>query len=310
MNNLNINFEKLNIISFMNLINDENALNFCLDYGLIDQTRICSCGNCMKIYKKSNQKHGYIFFCDRTSCKKTTSILKDTWFSKSKLSLTQCLLCIGAYANELHNNQFTFYTCLNSSATIVNWKAYFRDLCMNWVENRPFNKIGGLGMTVEIDESMIFKRKNRVGRLLVNEENNNWLFGGYCRETREIFIVSVRNRSAETLLQAIVNNINIGTRIISDSWRSYRNIYSLGFNHSMINHSLNFIDPLDPTIYTQNIERLWRSIKSIIPKSASSAIRFSYYSEFLFKYNNNWWELNIGMRIKLILDILKDIRFD
>ena len=80
-------------------------------------------------------------------------------------------------------------------------------------------------MTVEIDESLIFKRKTNRGRLLNGEQESNWIFGGICRETGEAFLVRVQDRSARTLLAAIRENIMPGTRVISDCWRSYQGLY-------------------------------------------------------------------------------------
>ncbi|KCZ81580.1 hypothetical protein H312_01035 [Anncaliia algerae PRA339] len=49
---------------------------------------------------------------------------------------------------------------------------------------RCHRRIGGLNLTVEIDESQMEKRKNNVGCI----PNHKIIFGGICRENKEIFM--------------------------------------------------------------------------------------------------------------------------
>ena len=46
-------------------------------------------------------------------------------------------------------------------------------------------------------------------------------------------------------------------------WRAYMRIDQLpeGFDHVMVNHSENFVDPQNPDIHTQSIESLWQKFK-------------------------------------------------
>ena len=48
-----------------------------------------------------------------------------------------------------------------------------------------------------------------------------WIFGGICRETREVFMVTVPNRSADVLLGVVRDKIREGSTVISDCWPSY-----------------------------------------------------------------------------------------
>ena len=81
-------------------------------------------------------------------------------------------------------------------------------------------EIGDNGLHVEIDESMFVRRKGHVGRL----ENDQWVFGGICRETRECFLIAVPNRTKQVLHSLICQYIKPNTIIISDGWSSYNGI--------------------------------------------------------------------------------------
>jgi hypothetical protein len=43
--------------------------------------------------------------------------------------------------------------------------------------------IGGDGVVVEVDEALLVKRKNNMGRFV----REQWVFGGYCPSTKEGF---------------------------------------------------------------------------------------------------------------------------
>ena len=88
---------------------------------------------------------------------------------------------------------------------------------------------------VEVDESKFGKQKyNRVHRVKINciflltsfirnvfYVKGESVFGGIERGSRKCFFEVVENRSRETLLPIIKNNINECTTIISDLWKAY-----------------------------------------------------------------------------------------
>jgi len=60
----------------------------------------------------------------------------------------------------------------------------------------------------------------------------------------------------------------------------------MGYNHYFINHSLHFVDPIDPSIHTNDIERARRSFKnsiSHVKRSLSDKTIDSFIDTFHFQ---------------------------
>jgi len=91
---------------------------------------------------------------------------------------------------------------------------------------------------VEIYEAKVEKQKYSRIRLLKGQ----WIFGGYERGSKKIFLVPMENKTEETLLACIKEWIWPGTTIISD-WKSHNCLNTEGFQHLITNYSYNFIDP-------------------------------------------------------------------
>jgi len=107
---------------------------------------------------------------------------------------------------------------------------------------------------------MLTKRKYHRGRLL----NEQWVFGGICREDNQIFLELIPNSNSDTLSTCISKNIAFGTTILSDSWKGYSFLdeenFPQPYSHQSVNHSKNFVDPKTGA-NTQREGRLWREFK-------------------------------------------------
>ena len=64
-----------------------------------------------------------------------------------------------------------------------------------------------------------------------------------------------------TLLQEIQKNISPTAKIISDELGSYRNLYKLGFNHSVIKNIETYVKG---DLHTNTIEGFWGQLKRSI----------------------------------------------
>ncbi|KAG0438155.1 hypothetical protein DMUE_3263 [Dictyocoela muelleri] len=124
-----------------------------------------------------------------------------------------------------------------------------RRLLWNKLTGLSKRRIGGVGKTVEIDETYITKRKYNKGRNV----RKIWVVGGICREDKSVFFHVSKKRNAKRLEDIIYRNVRKGTSIITDHCSCYDNLSRLGFFHKRVNHSQNFVDPMNHETHTQNI---------------------------------------------------------
>ena len=146
----------------------------------------------------------------------------------------------------------------------VDWCNFMWEECEKWLEDNS-DEVGGMDdngdpIVVEIDETKYFHRKYHRGQW----REGHWVFGGIERGTGRCFMVEVADRRADALTPLIQRFILPGSHIISDGWASYANILTINngiYEHSIVIHEHNFVDPNDDRVHTQNIENTWMRAK-------------------------------------------------
>lgn len=174
------------------------------------------------------------------------------------MDFRKIVLFLYCWTKQLTSIQFCEDELGISHATTVDWNNFAREVCA-WRLLQSPTVIGGDGLHVEIDETLISRRKSHTGRVLPQQ----WIFGGVCRETKEVFMYAVPDRRKETLQQIIRDSIAPGTTIVSDMWPSYedlQNIPGMNYSHQTVNHSENFVNPATGE-HTQTIESNWHKFK-------------------------------------------------
>ncbi|XP_056101379.1 uncharacterized protein LOC130080107 [Rhinichthys klamathensis goyatoka] len=147
-----------------------------------------------------------------------------------------------------------------SSATLTKMTCKLRLVCrkaLKKFKRKTGQHIGGRTEFVMIDESNFrHKRKYRQGRAGQTWRRKKWVFGMLAiKGQRRLPILRlVERRSRNHLLPIIRRHVRQGSTILSDEWRPYRALSSLGYTHYSVNHSRWFVDP-NHGGHTQNIER-------------------------------------------------------
>ena len=156
-------------------------------------------------------------------CRRKCSARKYTWFEdSSRLSIEKSILMVYLFASRCSAKKAVEESSIDdeqtSPETVSDYYSYYcREVCAETVVKNGATKIGGPGMTVEIDEGRFGKRKYNRGRLV----DGVWVLGWICRETKEVFLVPVEKRDADTLIPIIVEKVSPGTIIMTDCWKAY-----------------------------------------------------------------------------------------
>lgn len=278
----------LKLKSFLRMCDDKNKLlEFLKSHNVIKRSVTCSsCGKPAvldkhqlkwRCQKRKKVKKGHKI--QIVSCSFYTTIRKDTWFENANISIERACAFIGYFVTLRPPRQNFLEKELEMNPnTVVDWSNFIREALLLWcVENSK--QIGGPNCVVEIDEAKFGKRKYHRGRII----DGQWFFGGFERDSKELFVIPVPDRTSDTLLNAIKANVLPGTTIISDCWKAYNCLDEEGFQHLTVNHSYNFVDP-DTGAHTQNIERIWREVRSNIPRYGRREHHMDgYIAEFYFK---------------------------
>ena len=114
------------------------------------------------------------------------------------------------------------------------------------------------------------------------------MFGGVERESGKCFLVEVPDRRAVTLQALIEEHILPGSHIVSDGWAAYANVNQIRhgiYEHSVVVHQQNFVDPTNDQVHTQNVENMWMRAKRKLKRQfgTSRALFPSYLHEFMFR---------------------------
>lgn len=143
--------------------------------------------------------------------------------------------------------------------TSVNYYNMFREVCSADLLNEEL-KFGGVGKTVEIDETFLGKaRKYQRG---ATPPVKGEIFGIWDRETKRGFMRYIGGKSHSDLIPIIQHFILPGTTICTDGLPTYKCLGNLGFIHKSVNHSIGqYVDKNDPSNHINGIEGMWGRLK-------------------------------------------------
>ncbi|GFR61314.1 hypothetical protein ElyMa_003553900 [Elysia marginata] len=253
---------------------NSRALDYLISHGVISSgsSRI-PCPKCGTFLSFREQDH--LFICrstftipktkKRRNCGFSASQFKGSFLSNCHFAPWKLVLLVNHYLSR-HWDYKTIQDCLGLSPnTVCDWRSFCSEVTEQWFSNQ--DPIRGVGVEVEVDETLIVRRKYERGRVL----NQVWLFGGIEPASKRHFVVPLNSeygsrRDAETLIPIIQKFVRPGSIIYSDSWPAYRKLSELGYGHHAFNHKKHFVKPGEPEVNTQRVERLWRDIKEWVKR--------------------------------------------
>ena len=262
------------IMVMHNVVPGRIGTKVCPRCGHIIQGHNGKMWKCYNLVKKPKKK--------AKRCSWSQSVRSGTFFSGSHLAADKLLLFCIYYLMKDFSYPSVITDLGFTNKTICDWRSFCSEVCQDWVE-RKLEKIGGVDVVVEIDEALLCKRKYNRGRVL----EELWIFGGIERVSKKKFAVPVVKRDKIHLYPEIHQWIKPGSVVYCDKWKAYDKLDEEGYlMGGRINHSEYFVDPENSAVHTQNIERMWKDVKSwVLSQRGGGTVRkhaTQYLARWLF----------------------------
>ncbi|XP_014790827.1 uncharacterized protein LOC106884119 [Octopus bimaculoides] len=227
-----------NLSSLMEkLKTEEDVVSYLQEKGIIPKRKLCA----NKHYMRKKMVHGKVYWrCSQKGCCVCISVRRGTWLEGRTLPLRTVVLFLYSWSKELTSVHFCVEELGMKHSTIVDYNSYVREICAEDLLRHPV-QIGGPGKTVDLDK-IVFSRGKCNRRSLLPEQ---WVFGGVCRETKDVFLYAASCLNRDTLEECIRQSILPGTTIFSDIWESYSPILKIddyALRYRTVNHSVEFVN--------------------------------------------------------------------
>lgn len=287
------------LISFQNQFKcDSDCVEYLISKSVFYISFDCpSCSFPMKRYEES-----FCFRCNRRLCSSRgtrISMRIGTFFHGSALKCIDIMRIAHLWLSKICVKSAILLLGV-SSKTICSFYSHFRQLTTSHL-NEESQVIGGNGIDVEIDETKLGKRKYHRGHRV----EGVWIVVGVERTPeRRVFLVSVTNRNFDTLRNIILQHVAPGSNVITDMWKGYSNLESLGLSHCTVNHSLYFKDPMTGAC-TNTVEGTNNALKMSIPiRNRTQTGIVDHLGEFI------WRRQNKDRLFDAFVEALRDIHYD
>jgi transposase-like protein len=112
------------------------------------------------------------------------------------------------------------------------------------------------------------------------------VFGMLDRETRQVRTQLIPTVNREALMDAILSNVEKGSKVYSDGESGYRSLPAQGFIHETVNHMNEYVRG---EVHTNGIENFWSLFKRTLKGTYVAVEPFHltrYADEQAFRYNN------------------------
>lgn len=256
----------------------KRVLEFLQSVNIMNHTKKCKNGHNMHL---SITNWHARWLCYKTTCRVEMGIRVGTWFESSRLSLDRILLFMYCWAVQLSSVEFCKRELGINHNTTVEWNKYMREVCAEKLLTCE-GYIGGISLTVELDEAVFTPGKSNPGR----QSQEQLVFGGICHETSDCFLVAVEDTTAETLLSIVVRRVAPGSIIISAKWALFNGIRTDNVDYIQLSIKCiqDFIIKRTNTLIQQR-NTVWAVAKRLYKKhqGPTSPLLDSYMCEFMWR---------------------------
>jgi len=245
------------------------------------------CANCpygvlQPEYSSSGNDHVHLI-CPR--CTSTRSVRKGSFFARKTASLYQIMVALAMLDSEEAVEYITANTQLHRN-TITAWrKETFILIQQSLRYDRIDFELQPHGI-FEADETVFMHMRSEDGPLI----DVVWVGGWCCRETEEMYMWILPNRTLANLLPPIVQALPPHTLLCTDELPAYHQLDQL-LIHRSVNHSRGEYMRVDDVpgygeieIHCNTMESEWRRLKRRLRFTGTKTVLYlqSYMNEIMF----------------------------
>jgi hypothetical protein len=170
-----------------------------------------------------------------------------------------------------------------SQRTAIEWFSVFRDICVKFCETDG-NVIGGPGLIVEIDESLVARRKYNVGRIVPQR----FVWAAYCPSQGLAVCRPISSHRRDELEPLVLRHVRQGSVVTADGLASYNNLASF-YQLRRVNHSVNYVDPMTGAT-TNHAEAFWSRLKAHLRsvRGSQGDKVYEHVCEVVYRQNNQF----------------------
>jgi transposase-like protein len=229
--------------------------------------------------------------CKSAHAKRQFSVKVDTIFEDSALGLEKWLPAVWMIASA--KNGISSYEISRALGVTQKTAWFMLHRIREAMKNGSLMKLGGGSEPVEVDETFVGPRSNRMHRerrlRMQSAEKANQktiVMGMLDRESRQVRAKVVPNVKREILQNEILRHIEGGSTVYTDGYQAYDNLAVRDYVHATVNHVEEYVRG---QVHTQGIENFWSLLKRTLNGTYVAVEPFHldrYVTEQVFRYNN------------------------
>jgi transposase-like protein len=250
------------------------------------------CPNCQS-EKVTYLAKARLYKCYSDHPKPKFSLKVGTVFEDSPVALEKWLPAVWMLVND--KNGISSWE-LHRALGVTQKTAWFMLHRIRVALRQGFSKLGGDGSEVEVDETFVggkvknMHRERRIrfaatGGHTGGKTGKAVVHGILDRNLREVRATVVPNIKRETLQNAVLNGVQHGTTVYSDSAVGYDGLRE-SFVHEVVNHAETYVRG---RVHTNGLENFWSLMKRSLKGTYVCVEPFHlerYVDEQAFRYNN------------------------